>query len=406
MRPFKLSAAFGISLLLATYYQPRYALADYALAEQPQDKKPTKAKSALQLVDVRDVVKLNVGLEAATQGAGTPNRIGPQIFLPLVTTRNSTTFIDFEGFYTLPDTSTNSSIVNTLVSGYTFGTSTRLGHRWLTEDRSWMFGVNFGYDTLPVDNVSCAYGKCINPNIYIEDPRTAFFQQIAFGAEAVSNRWRITPSIAIPIGSTEQQINSRYWAGALQTYFLEVGYNVTPSLLVGAAYYYQNGDDNTADGSGVVGRVSYEIFPNTTISALLSYDQAFGTRVSTGIKYKFNLSNPDKKPLKEWDAPQIKALSEHIQPNRVIRVHDSCKASTVDDGDCASDPSVLGKRCIYGSGKSYTTKNISCAHFYQSKTAGKTPNGGAALCGYYAPSHGNCNLRVSSHNILIDDDND
>lgn len=398
MRPFRLGASFGASFLLASYYQPRNAF-----AEEVQDIGPAKTKTALQLVDVRDVVKLSVGLEAATQGAGTPNRIGPQVFLPFITTKNSTTFIDFEGFYTLPDTRTNSSIVNTLVSGYTFGTSTRLGHRWLTEDRSWMFGVNLGYDTLPVNNISCSYGNCVNPNIYTENARTAFFQQIAFGAEAVSNRWRITPSIAIPIGSTEQQLNSQYWGGALQNYFLEVGYNVTPSLLIGAAYYYQNGDDNTSDGSGVVGRVSYEVFPNTTISASLSYDEAFGTRVSTGIKYKFNLSNPDKKPLKEWDAPQIKALSEHIQPNRVIRVHDSCKASTVDDGDCISDPSVTGKRCDYEYGKSYTTKNFTCAHFYQSHTAGRTL-GGAAKCG--PPTYGACSAIASSHNIQIDDDDD
>lgn len=398
MRTYRLISALGIGSLLAIYYAPQAGFTE----EAPPN--TTKPSPSLKDFDVRNSIKFNFGFAADTQGAGTPNRIGPEIFLPISKSKSSFTFLDFEGFYTLPDTSVNSSIVNTLVSGRTFGTSTRLGYRWLNDDRSWMLGLNIGYDTLPVSNVSCAYGNCVNPNVYTENPSTAFFQQIALGAEAVSNKWRFTPSIALPIGNKEQKINSMYWAGALQNYYFEVGYNITPSLLLGAAYYYQNGDDNSADGSGALGRVSYEIFPNTTISASLSYDSAFGTRVSTGIRYRFNVGGSESKELKEWNAPQIKALSEHIQPNRVIRVHDGCKASTVDDGDCVSDPHHAEKRCVYTNGATYVTTLMGCDHFYQSHTVGRTLGGGAK-CGLNASRGTYCHPIASSHTIQVDNDN-
>ena len=43
-----------------------------------------------------------------------------------------------------------SSIINTTVAGTTISTSSRLDYRWLNSDRSWMFGVNAGYDSRPM----------------------------------------------------------------------------------------------------------------------------------------------------------------------------------------------------------------------------------------------------------------
>ena len=51
----------------------------------------------------------------------------------------------------LADFSGYSSIVNTQVAGVTVSTSSRLGYRWLNDDRSWMFGINAGYDSRPMN---------------------------------------------------------------------------------------------------------------------------------------------------------------------------------------------------------------------------------------------------------------
>ena len=104
--------------------------------------------------------------------------------------------------------------------------------------------------------------------------RTAFFQQAAVNAEAVSDKWAFNAYALIPTGDTEQQLNTVYQGGALDTYGLDAGYNLTPGLRASVGYYYQNGDAGDADGSGVLGRLAYAINNGLTVGTNLSYDSA------------------------------------------------------------------------------------------------------------------------------------
>ena len=58
-----------------------------------------------------------------------------------------------------------------------------------------------------------------------------------------------------------------------------------------------------------------------TVGANLSYDQAFETRVSGDIKYRFGSNNKNQSEKKAWQTPVIQALTETVK-NRDVRVHD------------------------------------------------------------------------------------
>jgi hypothetical protein len=76
----------------------------------------------------------------------------------------------------------------------------------------------------------------------VTNSQTVFFQQVAAGLEAVSNTWNFNAYALVPVGDTEQQLNSVYQGGALDTYGLDVGYSITPDLRASVGYYYQYGD--------------------------------------------------------------------------------------------------------------------------------------------------------------------
>jgi hypothetical protein len=265
-------------------------------------------------INLKDVVKPQVGVQGQTQAAGTPNEAGIGGFLPLVVGNNSVIFLDVLANANFADWGNSSSIINTLVTGTTISTSSRLGYRWLNGDRSWMYGINAGYDTRPMSTGNADTG------ISVSGQRTVFFQQAAVNAEAVSNKWRFNAYALIPTGDTEQQLNSNYDGGALDTYGIDAGYNITSALRASIGYYYQNGDLKTADGSGVLGRIAYAINNDLTLGANLSYDSAFKSRFSADIKWRFNANGG---PGKQNPAatPVINALTSS-PTNRDVRVHD------------------------------------------------------------------------------------
>jgi len=275
-------------------------------------------------ISLNDAVQFNWGFQGQTQGAGTPNAIGIGGFLPLAVGDNSVFFLDALANVNLPDIGNSSSIINTEVAGTTISTSTRLGYRWLNSDRSWMFGVNAGYDSRPMSTGQADTG------IAVTNSRTVFFQQVAAGLEAVSNTWNFNAYALVPVGDTgTQRLNSFYAANPLNTYGLDVGYAITPDFKASVGYYYQNGDLNTADGSGVLGRLSYDISNGLTVGANLSYDQAFDTRFSADIKYRFGSNgygSPSKK--KAWKPPVIQALTDTVK-HRDVRVHDKGVATQI-----------------------------------------------------------------------------
>ncbi len=267
-------------------------------------------------INLKDAVQFNWGFQGALQGAGTPNQAGIGAFLPIAVGENSVWFIDALANANFADYDNYSSIINTEVAGTTISTSSRLGYRWLNSDRSWMFGVNGGYDSRPMATGDADTG------VTVWNKDDVFFQQIAAGLEAVSDSWNFNAYGLFPIGDTEQSLNSHYRGGALHTYGLDVGYSITPDLNAYFGYYYQHGDLDDADGSGVKGRLAYNISNGLTLGANLSYDEAFDTRFTADIKYRFG-SNGYEAPNKKQPAamPAIQALST-TPANRDVRVHD------------------------------------------------------------------------------------
>ena len=266
-------------------------------------------------IQLKDIVKPQVGIQGQTQAAGTPNQAGLGGFLPLVVGSNSVFFADVLANANFSDWGNSSSIINTTVAGTTISTSSRLGYRWLNGDRSWMVGLNAGYDTRPMSTGDADTG------IPVYASRTAFFQQAAVNAEAVSDKWAFNAYALIPTGDTEQVLNTVYQGGALDTYGLDAGYNLTPALRASVGYYYQNGDLNTADGSGVLARLAYAINNGLTVGTNLSYDSAFKSRFSADIKWRFNTNGGPGKETPKTNAA-VTALTS-TPSNRDVRVHDT-----------------------------------------------------------------------------------
>jgi hypothetical protein len=230
---------------------------------------------------------------------------------------NSVFFLDALANVNLADIGNYSSIINTEVAGTTISTSTRLGHRWINSNRTWMYGVNAGYDSRPMATGGTDTGIDVTGS-----EKTVFYQQVAAGLEAVSNTWNFNAYALVPVGDTEQQLNSFYEGGALNTYGLDVGYSITPDLQASVGYYYQSGDLGEANSSGVKCRLAYYLANGLILGSNLSYDKAFDTRISGDIKYRFG-SNAYGAPKKKQPGvmPIIQALSS-TPVNRDVRVHD------------------------------------------------------------------------------------
>jgi hypothetical protein len=267
-------------------------------------------------ISLKDVVKPTFGFQGALQGAGTPNQAGIGGFLPIAVGENSVFFADVLLNANFADREGYSSIINTDVAGTTISTSSRLGYRWLNSDRSWMYGVNGGYDSRPMNTGGTDTGINVSGT-----EKSAFFQQVAFNAEAVSNDWNFNAYALLPIGDTEQQLNWYYQGGALNTYGLDVGYFITPAVNASIGYYYQHRDQEEVDGSGVLGRLAYEMTSGVIAGVNLSYDEAFDTRVSADIKVRFGGPSTKAATKKKWENPTINALTASPK-NRDVRVHD------------------------------------------------------------------------------------
>ncbi|PTT95400.1 carbamoyl-phosphate synthase L chain [Pseudomonas sp. HMWF031] len=250
-------------------------------------------------MSLKDVVKPRIGFQGQTQAAGTPNEAGVGGFLPLVVNDNSVVFFDALANVNVADFKNYSSIINTTVAGTTISTSSRLGYRWLNRDRSWMLGLNAGYDSRPM---ATGYAE---KGVKVSDQRSVFFQQVAVNAEAVSDTWNVNAFALLPIGETLAKLNNVYTASSLNTYGFDVGYFITPVLNASLGYYYQSGDLGTAEGSGVLGRLAYEMTSGVSAGLSVSYDDAFATRVSADFEVRLG-------------GPKTTALRNDVQQQPVI----------------------------------------------------------------------------------------
>ena len=295
---------------------------------------PTKAQEGtaedlgdVMSISLKDVVKPTIEFQGALQGAGTPNQAGIGGFLPLSVNENSVWFVDALVNANFGDRSSFSSIGDTLVSGTTLSTSTRLGYRWLNGDRSWMYGINGGYDSRQM-----ATGDTTN-GLPIIDPQTVLFQQVEINAEAKSNRWGVSSYGLIPIGEygygsdNVATINSFYGASPLTTVGADIDYNILPGLSMSGGYYYQYSEKELdefksyPDGSGFKARLTYDLNDQLQAGVVYTYDENFESRVSADFKVRFG---SDTKSLsKTIGFPVLQGLSDNPR-NRNIRVGNSC----------------------------------------------------------------------------------
>ena len=63
-----------------------------------------------------------------------------------------------------------------------------------------MYGLNACYDSHPLTSGHADKG------VSVSNKRTAFFQQLAFYAEAVSNSWNFNGYALVTVGETEQRL--------------------------------------------------------------------------------------------------------------------------------------------------------------------------------------------------------
>ena len=280
----------------------------------------TASDLGVMSISLADVVKPTFGFQGALQGAGTPNQAGIGGFLPLSVGENSVWFLDVLANANFNDYGNYSSIINTEVAGTTISTSSRLGYRRLNSDRSWMYGLNAGYDSRSLKSGDADTG------VNVTNKKTVGFQQIALNAEAVSNSWTFNGYGLIPVGNVEQMLNSNYQGGALNTYGLDAGYFITPVLKASAGFYYQHRDQEDVDGTGVRGRLAYEISNGLTAGVNVSYDEEFETRYSADLKVRFGGASTTAQRKEVQQLPVINALTS-TPSNRDVRVHDSCLRS-------------------------------------------------------------------------------
>ena len=274
-------------------------------------------------ISLADVVKPTIGFQGALQGAGTPNQAGIGGIFPLSVGKNSVWFLDVLANANFADRAGESSIINTDVAGTTISTSSRLGYRLLNGDRSWMYGLNAGYDSRPMNTGDADDGVAVYNKDFV------FFQQVAAGLEAVSDTWNFNAYGLFPVGDIEQRLNSYYYGGALFTYGLDIGYFITPGLNASVGYYYQAGDapcnqagGKSPDGSGILAKLGYEITDGLTLGGEISHDSAYQTRVLGTINYRFStLNQSEAVKKKSSNIPVIKSLTQ-APSNRNIFVHD------------------------------------------------------------------------------------
>lgn len=224
-------------------------------------------------------VLTNGGLRFQSEGAGTPNFLSGYIVAPLHQSDNGNVlFIDGFANWNFGGDLSDSS----------FGASTRLGYRWLNDDRSWMLGANAGVDTTP----------------YQGD----YNWQAGLGLEALNRNVEIRGNGYIPLSNSNEEIgrgysgaylsnNNLYLTGAYQNWItsyggfdLEAGTPVARwnqgGLWLYAGYYYLDATvANGPDTSGFSTRAEARIANNFAVGATYSYDDIFQSKATGYIRY-------------------------------------------------------------------------------------------------------------------------
>ena len=294
-----------------------------AKAQETKTTEGTAADLGVMEVNLKDAVKFNWGFQGALQGAGTPNQAGVGAFFPLHIGNNSVTYVDVLANANFSDYNGLSSIGSTKVAGTTISTSTRLGYRWLNKNRSWMFGVNAGYDSRPMNTGGTDNG------IPITDSQAPFFQQVALNLEAKSDRFSASAYGLVPVGKygagtgNVAVLNDSFIADNLSTYGVDFGYKIIPNLKLALGTYYQLDEKEameSATGVGVKTGLTYDISNELQAGVGYSYDENFQSKITGNLKWRFGGGSKNKKTESLLAAnPVIQALSATPE-NRDVRV--------------------------------------------------------------------------------------
>jgi len=224
-------------------------------------------------------IRTNGGLRFQSEGAGTPNTLSGYILAPLYQSeKGNILFIDGFGSWNYGGNLNDSS----------FGASTRLGYRWLNDDRSWMFGANAGADTTPYQG---------NYN-----------WQAGAGLEALNKNVEIRANGYMPLSNSNKQVasgfsgaylsnNNLFLTNAYQDWItsyggldFEVGTPVARwakgGLWLYAGYYLLDSTvSNGPDASGFSARAEVRIANNFALGATYSYDDIFQSKATGYIRY-------------------------------------------------------------------------------------------------------------------------
>ena len=297
---------FVVAAFLASPAQAE--LIQGVIAESAEEDRVVEEEAADQ-----DLAKLRARFQAESQGAGTSNQIGAGVFIPVAQGEKDVFFVDVQAGANLSDFNGYSSIDTTLVKGATVSTSTRLGYRWLNGDKSAMYGINAGYDSRPM-----ATGQTVDGIQLLGSEQSVFYQQIGVSAEAATKNYRLNAYALLPIGETEQWLNWYAAGGALNTYGLDLKLKAVDRLSASLGYYYQHGDLGAANGSGVKGEIAYDIADDVSLAVKGTYDEAFETRISGNIVYRFGGSSAKPSSVSDELLVALNAAPAH----RNVRVHD------------------------------------------------------------------------------------
>ena len=267
--------------------------------------------------NIKDYAPFSWNLIGGTQEAGAPSKFGVNFFIPLSTDYFSLYYLDFESNIYLPDIDNNHSSNLSAQLGRPVTTSTRFGRRWLSKDKSSMFGINLGFDTRPVKRSSQS---------------DISFNQLAAGFELVKENIDFNIYGLIPTGDSKQDLSTNREMSVLKTYGIDLGINHTDSLKSYIGYYYQNSDLIGTEGSGIKASLKYDVTDNIILDTTYTYDELFNSRIKASFKITFGES-----PKKKYTSPVIQSLSERVK-NRKVRTVTKRKPQTSTPRVVASDP--------------------------------------------------------------------
>lgn len=231
-------------------------------------------------------VLVNGGMRFQSQGAGTSNTLSGYILAPIhQSERGNVLFIDGFANWNFGGELSESNL----------GASTRLGYRWLNNDRSWIFGANAGADTTPYQG---------NYN-----------WQAGVGLEALNKNVEIRLNGYIPLSNSNKEIsrgfnsgylsNNNLYLNAYQNWItsfggldLEVGTPVAKwgngGLWLYAGYRYLDATvSNGPNASGLNARAEARIENNLAVGASYSYDDIFKSKVTGYFRYGSQPINRD-----------------------------------------------------------------------------------------------------------------